>query len=256
MSERVSVQALDDGALWRVTFGQPPGNILDRATARELADAFHEARRAKALKAVCLEGRGEHFSYGASIQEHLPDDVALLLAAMHQLAGSILDSHVAVLAAVRGRCLGAGLEIAALCQRIFAAPEASFAQPEIGLGVFAPIASIVLPLRIGQVAAEELCLSGRTVNAEEARRLGLIDEISRGDAMNDALDWARRRYLPHSAKSLRYAVQAARTHLAARVQAELPELTRIYLDGLMRTSDAVEGLQAFLEKRRPIWTDE
>lgn len=256
MSERVSVQVLDDGAIWRVTFGQPPGNILDRATARELADAFHEGRRATGLKAICLEGRGEHFSYGASIQEHLPDQVALLLATMHQLVVSMLDSHLVVVAAVRGRCLGGGLEVAALCQRIFAAPESSFAQPEIGLGIFAPIASIVLPLRIGQAAAEELCLTGRAVTADEACRLRLVDEISRGDVMDHAVEWARRNCLPHSAKSLRYAVQAVRAHLAARVHAELPDLTRVYLEGLMSTADATEGLQAFLEKRQPDWSNE
>jgi cyclohexa-1,5-dienecarbonyl-CoA hydratase len=256
MSERVTVQPVEDGAIWRITFGVPPGNILDRATAHELSEAFHEARKDPGVKAVCLEGAGQHFSYGASIKEHLPDEVALLLASMQQLVSAIIDSHLVVVAAVRGRCLGGGLEIAALAHRVIAAPEATFAQPEIALGVFAPIASIVLAPRIGQRAAEDLCLTGRTVDAEEARRMGLVDEIGSGGVMDAAVRWAAEHCLPRSARSLRYAVQAVRAHFAARVHAELPELTRLYLDGLMSTADALEGLQAFLEKRPPVWSNE
>src|SRR6202043_4262577 len=93
MSPLVSVERVDAGAIWHVTFGQPPGNILDRATIRALSDTFHEARKETSLKAVCLAGAGEHFSYGASIQEHLPDEISSLLAAVHQLVMSILESH-------------------------------------------------------------------------------------------------------------------------------------------------------------------
>ena len=256
MSERVTVQPLEHDAIWRVTFGVPPGNILDRATAHELSETFHEARKNSAVKAVCLEGAGEHFSYGASIQEHAPDDVALLLASMHQLVTAIIDSHLVVVSAVRGRCLGGGLEIAALGHRVVAARGATFAQPEIALGLFAPIGSIVLAPRIGQPAAEDLCLTGRTIDVDEAQRMGLVDEIATGDVMDAAIRWATEHCAKTPARSLRYAVQAVRAHLAARVHAELPDLTRLYLDGLMSTADAVEGVQAFLEKRPPVWSNE
>ncbi len=256
MNALVSVESVDAGAIWRVTFGQPPGNILDRATIRALSDTFHEARKETSLKAVCLAGAGEHFSYGASVQEHLPDDVASLLAAVHQVVMSILDSHLVVVTAVRGCCLGGGLEIAALSHRIVAARGATFAQPEIALGVFAPVASIVLAPRIGQAAAEDLCLTGRTVSADEAKRLGLVDDVVTADVMEAAVEWARRTCVPRSARSLRYALQAVRASLVARVHRELPELNRLYLDGLMTTADAVEGLHAFLEKRAPNWVNE
>jgi cyclohexa-1,5-dienecarbonyl-CoA hydratase len=256
MSALVLVERVDAGAIWRVTFGQPPGNILDRATIRELSDTFHEARKETSLKAVCLAGAGDHFSYGASIQEHLPDEIESLLAAVHQLVMSILESHLVVVSAVRGCCLGGGLEIAALSHRLVAETGATFSQPEIALGVFAPVASIVLAPRIGQTAAEDLCLTGRTVAADEAKRLGLVDEVASGDVMEAAVDWARRTCVPRSARSLRYAMQAVRASLVARVHLELPELNRLYLDGLMSTADAVEGVQAFLEKRAPNWVNE
>lgn len=256
MSALVSVESVESGAIWRVTFGKPPGNILDRATLRELSDTFHEARKETALKAVCLAGAGDHFSYGASVQEHLPDEVSSLLAAVHQVVMSILESHLVVVTAVRGCCLGGGLEIAALGHHIVAARDATFAQPEIALGVFAPVGSIVLAPRIGQAAAEDLCLTGRTVSADEAKRLGLVDDVVTADVMEAAVEWARRTCVPRSARSLRYALQAVRASLVARVERELPELNRLYLDGLMTTADAVEGLQAFLEKRAPNWVNE
>lgn len=256
MSEHVTVERLEQGAIWRVTFGVPPGNILDRALAHELSETFHEARKDPSVKAVCLEGAGDHFSYGASIKEHLPDEVALLLASMHQLVTAIVDSHLVMVSAVRGRCLGGGLEIAALGHRVIAAPGATFAQPEIALGVFAPIGSIVLAPRIGQTAADDLCLTGRTVEADEAHKIGLVDEIVSGNPSEAAVRWATVHCLPRSARSLRYAVQAVRARLAARIHAELPDLTHLYLDGLMSTADAVEGVQAFLEKRSPVWTNE
>jgi cyclohexa-1,5-dienecarbonyl-CoA hydratase len=256
MSSLVSVQPVDDGAIWRVTFGQPPGNLIDRATAHELTETFHQARKVPGLKAVVLEGAGAHFSYGASIQEHAPDDIEALLAAVQQLVLSVLDSHLVIVAAVRGRCLGGGLELAALGHRILATPEATFAQPEIALGVFAPVASIVLASRIGQPAAEDLCLTGRMVEAQEAMRLGLVDALVTQDVTEAAIAWVRDHVTSRSARSLRYAVQAVRAHLVARVHAELPELNRIYLSGLMTTADAIEGVQAFLEKRPPVWTNE
>jgi cyclohexa-1,5-dienecarbonyl-CoA hydratase len=205
------------------------------------------------LRAICLEGAGPHFSFGASVQEHLPDRVSGMLQKFDALLGALLDSHVPVLAAVRGSCLGGALELATVCHRIVAAREATFGQPEIVLGVFAPAASVLLTERIGRGHAEDLCLSGRTIGTDEAFRVGLADEIA-GDPMAAALAYARQHFVPRSASSLRLAVEAARTGLVARLQRDLPAVERLYLDRLMKTGDAVEGLQAFLEKRAPHWS--
>jgi cyclohexa-1,5-dienecarbonyl-CoA hydratase len=256
MSELVSVRRENDGAIWCLTFGQPPGNILDHATLHALAETFREMRKETALKAVCMAGAGDHFSYGASIEEHLPESVEALIAAVTLAVFEIVDSHLVVVSAVNGRCLGGGLEIATLGHRILCTPSATFAQPEIALGVFAPVGSIVLASRIGQTTAEDLCLTGRTIGADEAKTIGLVDDIVRGDVMDAAVEWARKTCLPRSARSLRYAVQAVRAKFGARLHAELPEMNRVYLDGLMRTRDAVEGVQAFLEKRDPTWVNE
>jgi cyclohexa-1,5-dienecarbonyl-CoA hydratase len=256
MSESpIAVTRLDDGEIWRVTFGSGRGNILDAAALDALSDVFAMARTAAHLKAICLEGAGKHFSFGASVAEHLPDAVNDMLRRFHRLVLGILDSDIIVLGVVRGQCLGGGLEIVSLCHRVFASRDARLGQPEIVLGVFAPVASVVLPERIGRARAEDLCLSGRSVGADEALAMGLVDQIGAADPLDDALAYARTHLLPRSASSLRIAVRAVRRPLRIRVQTELPDVERLYLDELMPTADAVEGLRAFLDKRTPTWRD-
>ncbi|MDH4064397.1 MAG: enoyl-CoA hydratase-related protein, partial [Acidobacteriota bacterium] len=198
---------------------------------------------------------GAHFSFGASVPEHLPPTVASMLPRFHGSLLAMLDSAVPVLAAVRGQCLGGGMEVVMLCHRVFAARDARLGQPEIVLGVFAPVASMVLADRVGRGAADQLCLSGRSVTADEALAIGLVDEVLDDDPAEAALAWARTHLLPKSASSLRYAVRASRAELRARLAAELPAIERLYLDGLMSTADATEGLTAFVERRPAVWRD-
>ncbi|HXT68990.1 MAG TPA: enoyl-CoA hydratase/isomerase family protein [Vicinamibacterales bacterium] len=255
MSELVRVRIEDRGQVWLVTFGARPGNILDRATLAELRQVFVDARAATSLKAMVLEGAGDHFSYGASIQEHLPPDVRSMLEHMRGLLFDILESHAVVVAAVRGRCLGGGLEIASICHRIVAHADATFGQPEIAVGVFAPYGSALLANRIGRARAEDLCLTGRSIDAAEARAIGLADDVVDGDPGSAALAWIRAHLSMLSASSLRLAVKAARAGLAARLADDLSRIEKIYLDELVATHDATEGLHAFLQKRPPDWQD-
>jgi cyclohexa-1,5-dienecarbonyl-CoA hydratase len=252
MPDVVRVDLVDEGAFWRVRFGGSRGNILDGATLQALSGVFTQARSSRALKAICLEGAGDDFSFGASVQEHLPAAVPAMLTALRTCVLDLLDSDVIVLAAVQGRCLGGGLELASVCHRLVAAPGATFGQPEIGLGVFAPLGSIVLPARVGRARGEDLCLTGRSITAAEAQSIGLVDEIA-DDPTAAALAWARAHFSNRSASSLRLAVRAVRADLTARIRSELPALEKLYVEELMATGDAVEGLQAFLEKRPPKW---
>src|SRR5579871_2053114 len=239
---QVSVARLQDGAWWRVTFGTERGNVLDATTMDALVSVFRDAAREASLKAIVLEGADDQFSFGSSIEEHLPDRVAAMLDRFHRLALAIVDSGVLTIAAVRGHCLGGGLEIAALCHRIVAASDARFGQPEIALGVFAPVASVVLAERIGRARAEDLCLTGRFVEASEALTIGLVDEIAATDPADVALAWAHNHLFARSASSLRIAVKAGRLEMRERLARELPRLEQLYFDELMQTNDAVEGL--------------
>lgn len=255
MSHLVQVQSIDDGRIWRVVFGGGKGNILTGETLAALGATFRDAAQARALRAICLEGAGPDFSYGASVQEHLPAGVEAMLRALGDMAMDLIDSHVFVVAIVRGRCLGGGLELASLCHRVVASSDAQFGQPEMSLGVFPPLASIVLPERVGRACAEDLCLSGRTIRAADARAMGLVDEVVSHDPGPVALAWVREHLTAKSAASLRYGVRAIRTGLTDRLRRELPALETLYLEELMKTADALEGLTAFIEKRPPAWRD-
>ncbi|MHC5210687.1 MAG: cyclohexa-1,5-dienecarbonyl-CoA hydratase [Planctomycetota bacterium] len=250
----VALRELEDGAVWHAQLARPKANVLDA----EMVDALHAVverlRSSPHVKALLIEGAGKHFSFGASVQEHMPDGYREMLRRFHGLFLALLEVPVPCLAVVRGQCLGGGLELAAFCHRVFASPDAHLGQPEIALGVIAPVASVMLVERVGRGAAEDLCLSGRVVDAEEARRLGLVDELA-ADPLQAAQAWAREHLLPRSASSLRLAVKAVRFGYAERFRRELAGVERLYAEELMPTHDAVEGLTAFLEKRPPQWSD-
>ena len=250
--EGVVVTELADGAVWRVALSRPKANVIDASMTAALDEVFVKARSASALAAILLTAEGPHFSFGASVQEHLPDQVGKMLAGFHGLFRTIAAARVPVIAAVRGQCLGGGLELVAFCHRVFVAPDTRLGQPEIRLGVFAPVASFVLPERMGRAAAEELCLSGRTITAAEAVAHGLVDVVA-DDPEAAALEWAREALLPHSRSSLRFAAHALREDFEHRFFASLARLERSYLEQLMATRDAVEGIEAFLAKRPPQW---
>jgi cyclohexa-1,5-dienecarbonyl-CoA hydratase len=250
----IRVEELDDGAIWRVVLATPKANILDMEKTELLCAVFDRARELHSLKAILIDAEGPHFSFGASVEEHLPGKCDAMIKGFHRLFGRILDSSVVTLAAVRGQCLGGALELVSVCHRIFATADAKLGQPEIVLGVFAPVASVLLSERVGRGAAEDLCLSGRSLPADEAQRLGLVDEIA-DDPTEAALAYARQHLLPRSASSLRFAVRAARVGFAKRFRRDLGEVERLYLEDLMSTADAKEGLQSFLEKRKPNWMD-
>jgi cyclohexa-1,5-dienecarbonyl-CoA hydratase len=252
LADPVRCETLEAGQVWSLTLETPKANILDAAKVRALSSHFQAAEQAPGVKAILISGAGAHFSFGASVEEHLPQHVAGMLSNFHGLFRAMLSCAVPTLAVVRGQCLGGALELASFCTRVLAAPDAVLGQPEIRLGVFAPVASFFLPERIGRPAAEALCLSGRSISAREGLALGLVDEIA-ADPREAALAWVRCNLLPHSAAALRRAQRALRAGLAERFRCEIESLERLYLDDLMSTHDAHEGLQAFLEKRPPVW---
>lgn len=241
-----------DGTLLRLRLARPKANIVDAAMIAALDAALAEHRDNKDLRAVLLDHEGPHFSFGASVEEHLPGQCAEMLKSLHALVRSMLNCPLPLLVAIKGQCLGGGLEVAAAGSMLFAAPDAKLGQPEIKLAVFAPAASCLLPERIGQAKAEDLLLSGRSMGAEEALASGLIDCLA-DDPEEAALAYFAKHLAPQSASTLRFAVVAAREEYRQRMIAKLERVENLYLSQLMETRDAVEGLTAFLEKRQAEW---
>ena len=161
----IRLEKMEGGAIWHVVLATPKANVLDMEKTEQLTEIFTDARRDRDLKAVLIDADGPHFSFGASVEEHLPAKYEPMIRGFHELFHRILDSGAVTVAAVRGQCLGGGLELASFCHRLFAAPDARLGQPEIMLGVFAPVASVSLVERMGRGHAEELCLTGRSLTA-------------------------------------------------------------------------------------------
>jgi len=252
MSQPLGISVDRDGALLRLTLARPKANIIAAEMIAALDAALAEHLGARDLKAVLLAAEGPHFSFGASVEEHLPESCAEMLKGLHALIRRMIEAPVPILVAIRGQCLGGGLELACAGSMLFAAPDANLGQPEMQLGVFAPAASCLLPERIGQPRAEELLFSGTSVRGERALEIGLVDHLA-DDPEQAALDWFDANLAPKSASSLRMAVRAARIGYAGRVIAKLAEVEALYLNELMSTRDAVEGLEAFIAKRPAEW---
>jgi cyclohexa-1,5-dienecarbonyl-CoA hydratase len=241
-----------DGTLLRLRLAQPKANIVDAAMIAALDAALAEYHDTKDLRAVLLDHEGPHFSFGASVDEHMPEQCDAMLKALHSLVRNMLNCPLPLLVSIKGQCLGGGLEVAAAGSMLFAAPDAKLGQPEIKLAVFAPAASCLLPERIGQSKAEDLLFSGRSMGAEEALASGLIDRLA-DDPEAAALAYFDKHLAAHSASTLRFAVVAARQEYRQRMIAKLERVETLYLSQLMATHDAVEGLTAFLEKRQAKW---
>jgi len=248
----VKVWLEHDGALLRLRLARPKANLVDGAMIAVLHGAFVEYRDHAGLRAVLLDAEGPHFSFGASVEEHLPDRCATMLASLHALILAMLEFPAPILVAVRGQCLGGGLEVALAGGPIFAAPDAQLGQPEMKLGVFAPAASCLLPYRVNQADAEDLLFSGRSISGEEAKAIGLVQTVA-VDPEAAALAYFEQHLANKSATALACALAAVRGAYIAAVRSRLADVERLYLDRLMQTRDANEGLAAFLAKRPPQW---
>jgi len=241
-----------EGALLRLRLARPKANIIDAAMIAALRAAFDAHRANTGLLAALVDHEGPHFSFGASVEEHLPERCAEMLSSLHALLGGMLEWPKPILVCAGGQCLGGGLEFAAAGHLLFVAPDARLGQPEINIGVFAPAASVLLPARIGQARAEDLLFSGRSVDAQTALAWGLANEVA-PDPAAAALAWFDRNLAGKSAASLALAVRAVRQPFAELARARLDDVEALYLDKLMSTRDAKEGLDAFIAKRQPRW---
>jgi cyclohexa-1,5-dienecarbonyl-CoA hydratase len=252
MTQPLRVWFEAEGRLLRLRLNRPKANLIDAAMIAALDAAFEQHLANATLAGILIDAEGPHFSFGASIEEHLPEQCAAMLKSLHKLIVRILESPVPILVAVRGQCLGGGFELAMAGHLLFVHPEAALGQPEIKLGVFAPAASCLLPEIAGPARALDLLVSGRSISGAEAVSMAIARSAA-ADPEGAALAYFREHLASKSASSLRHAVKAARADLAARVKAKIAKIERLYLDELMSTRDAVEGLEAFIAKRPAQW---
>ena len=238
-----------------LTFGRPPLNILDLDLLAALDDLIVELATDRELQVLFVRGAGERaFSAGVSVQDHTPDKIDRMLVSFHGAIGKLRDLEAFTVALVDGHCLGGGMELALACDLVLATERSRFGQPEIALGCYPPVAAALYPQRIGSGRTLELLLTGRTLECAEAERLGFVHERF---ADREALE-ARARELSaaiqrQSAAVTRLTKRAVRAGENRAYAPALAEAERIYLRELTGTADMAEGLQAFVEKRPPVW---
>ena len=252
MTQPLKIWSEAEGRLLRLRLDRPKANLVDAAMIAALDAALAQNSGNGQLSAAILDAEGPHFSFGASVEEHMPGQCAAMLAGLHSLVLRMIEFPVPLLVAVRGQCLGGGLEVALAGHLMFVAPDAVLGQPEMKLGVFAPAASCLLPELIGPVRSLDLLASGRSITGIEAAAMGIANEAA-ADPEHAALAYFEEHLKPKSASSLRYAVKAARLDYVVRVKDKIRAVERLYLEELMATHDAVAGLEAFIAKRSPKW---
>lgn len=259
MTEAVATSPIRCGAerggeIQRIVLDRPKANVLDREMIGAIRARLVElAKDPGPLKLLVFEGAGAHFSFGASVQEHMPDRVGELLPAFHGMFRDLEALGTPTAAVVRGQCLGGAFELALWCGMVFGEASARFGVPETRLGVFPPVAAIVLPWRVTGARATQLIVSGDTFDAQGAAAWGLIDGCNH-DAEAALQRWYGERLADKSAVAVRAAWRASRRLLAASLDDDLPVLESQYLKDLMSHRDPVEGLTAFLERRPPVWS--
>lgn len=254
--ELISTRDLFEGQVIEIILGPPPGNIISSRLTDEFSAELDRVAAEPKVKLLVVSGAGKHFSYGASVEEHKPEQVGDMLPRFHALIRKLLDCGVPTLAKVSGACLGGGFEIAMACSMLFCEEKAKFAVPEIQLGVFPPPACLLLPFKVGASAANEMILTGRTFSAAELQRLGMANRVTSAEDLDAGVDeFLQKQILPKSASSLRFACDAARRSILQHYHTHIGDLEDLYLLKLMGTEDAREGIQAFLEKRPPVWKE-
>lgn len=244
---------MEDGVA-RIAINRPPLNVLNRETIQDIIAALENADIDKNVYMVVITGAGDRaFSAGVDVSAHLPNKINKTLDQFHKMFHLLADLRKPTIAVVNGFALGGGCELAIACDIVVASDKAQFGQPEIKVGAIATVAAALLPKLIGRKQALELIFTGDTINAAEAQKIGLVNKVVPPEKLADATNELINKLKEMSPIVLQLVRRAIYQGIDSDFKKALDGITEIYLKQLIRTKDAVEGLKAFLEKRKPEW---
>ncbi|MDQ2936171.1 MAG: enoyl-CoA hydratase-related protein [Acidobacteriota bacterium] len=239
----------------RITFARPPVNIFNIAMMREVNEALTECAQQRELVAVVFDAAADcrAFSAGVAVEEHAEETIFQMLDSFHAIFRNIEMLARPTIAVIDGPALGGGCELVAACDVAIASERARFGQPEIKLGLFPPVAAVLLPQVIGDKRARELMLTGELIEAGEAARIGLINYVVPSTQLERKTTEVLIKLRELSAAALEHTKRAIDLGRGRSLDAALKEVENMYLHELMKTQDATEGINAFIEKRKPVW---
>jgi cyclohexa-1,5-dienecarbonyl-CoA hydratase len=244
--------AVENG-IARISLNLPPLNIIDIPMLVEIHGAITRVQSEQDVKVLAIDHQGKAFSAGVSIRDHTPDKVSEMIEKFHGVFRLLHSLPLPTVALVDGMALGGGCELATFCDMVVASERATFGQPEIKVGVFPPVAAVVFPRLVGRHRALELLLTGDIIDAAEAKALGLINKVFPTEEFRQKADEFIGKLTSLSAPVLKLTKRAVDLALHADAIEGLEAAEKLYLGELMQTEDAREGLNAYLEKRKPIW---
>ncbi|NIM59629.1 MAG: enoyl-CoA hydratase [Candidatus Aminicenantes bacterium] len=237
-----------------LTINRPPLNIMNISAMEEINNALSSLVGNKDVKVLVISGSGEKaFSAGVDVVDHTGDKVEKMLQVFHDVFRNLSKLDQVTVAALKGLALGGGCEIAIFCDLIFAADNLKIGQPEIKLSVFPPVAILMLPRLVGLKKASELLLTGKIIEAQEARQMGLINKVVPLASFDQELESFIQPFAELSLVGLKYSKKGINLGLETNFLEGLEKIEKIYLEELMTSEDAHEGLKAFMEKRKPLW---
>jgi cyclohexa-1,5-dienecarbonyl-CoA hydratase len=237
----------------RMTLSRPEHNLLNEGMLRELADGISYAGEHEEVKLIVIDSACRVFCGGIDIGEYTSQRVFQMLDAFHAAFAGMLEVGKPVLCVVNGPAIGGGAELAAFGDLVIATPKARFAQPEISIGVFPPLASTILPFLVGPKTALELVLTGEAVTAERALELGLVNRLVPEAQLEKTVEDLVARIAGHSGPVLTMAKKAILGGMGLSLREGLKHSMNIFLNELYRLEDSQEGLRALVEKRKPNW---
>lgn len=242
-----------DNAQATLILNRPPVNVINLPMMEELLNALRNIQDDSSIRLLHIRGQGRCFSAGMDVEDHLPEKVKLMLEKMRSVLQCLDEMPIPVICILHGMALGGGLEIAMIADFVYAESKCKIGQPEIQLGVFPPAAVAFYPKWFGSRIANDLVLTGRTLNAGEALQLGLLNGVFTAEELETQISNISQTLLSRSRAAVSCAKQALRKVENEISWNRLKVAERIYLEELMGTDDALEGLHSFLEKREPRW---
>lgn len=251
--ENRSVICTIERGVARITLNQQPLNIIDIPMLGEICSALARIHSENEAKVLVIDHQGKAFSAGVSIRDHTPDKVSDMIEKFHGMFRLLHSLALPTLALVDGMALGGGCELATFCDMVIASERATFGQPEIKVGVFPPVAAVVFPNLVGRNRALELLLTGEVIDATEAKAMGLINKVFPTQEFHQKADEFISKLTSLSAPVLKLTKRAVDRGLYSNISDGITSVEELYLGELMQTEDAREGLNAYLERRKPTW---